>query len=296
MSEQQTSVSLVLGSGGARGLAHIGVIRWLEQHGYRIAAVSGSSIGALIGGIYAAGKLDVYEKWVRAIRKIDLVSLVDLSLFRGGLVKGEKIIGTLRDLIGEMLIEDLPLPFTAVASDINREKEVWLNRGPLFDAIRASISMPLVFTPYRYNGHHLIDGGVLNPVPIAPTFDDQTDLTVAVNLGGPPVPGAELPPEPPPANGAPLHEKILNFIAGLGGDDDETTDGDWDLLDVVNQSIDAMQGTIARQKLAAYPPDVLIEIPRNVCGTFEYDRATALIDYGYRAAEKSLGERKQECP
>jgi len=296
MTDKQTTVSLVLGSGGARGLAHIGVIRWLEHNGYRIAAVSGSSIGALIGGIYAAGKLDVYEKWVRAIRKIDLVSLVDLSLFRGGLVKGEKVINTLRELIGEVQIEDLPLPFTAVASDIDREKEVWLNRGPLFDAIRASISMPLVFTPFRLNGYHLIDGGVLNPVPIAPTFDDQTDLTVAVNLGGPPLPGAELPPEPPPANGAPLHEKILNFISGLGSDDDEATDGDSDLFDVVNQAIDAMQGTIARQKLAAYPPDVLIELPRNVCGTFEYDRAAALIDYGYQAAETTLGARPQECP
>jgi len=292
MTDNQTTVSLVLGSGGARGLAHIGVIRWLEQNGYRIDAVAGSSIGALIGGIYAAGKLDVYEKWVRAIRKIDLVSLVDISLFRGGLVKGEKIISTLRELIGEMRIEDLPMPFTAVASNIDREKEVWLTRGPLFDAIRASISMPMVFTPYHYNGTHLIDGGVLNPVPIAPTFDDQTDLTVAVNLGGPPQPGAELPPAPPSPNGAPLHEKILNFIAGLASDDDDAVDGGADLLDIVNQSIDAMQGTIARQKLAAYPPDVLIEIPRNVCGTFDYDRAAALIDYGYRAAEEALGGRQ----
>ncbi|MBE0502424.1 MAG: patatin-like phospholipase family protein, partial [Desulfuromonadales bacterium] len=277
MSDNKTTVSLVLGSGGARGLAHIGVIRWLEDNDYRIASVSGASIGALIGGIYAAGQLDTYEKWVRAIRKIDMVSLVDLSLFRGGLVKGEKIISTLRDLIGDMRIEDLPMPFTAVATDIAREKEVWLSRGPLFDAIRASISMPLVFTPLRINGIHLIDGGVLNPVPIAPTFDDQTDLTIAVNLGAAPQPGVELPPEPPAVNGAPLHEKILNFIADLASDDDMSTDGDSDMFDVVNQSIDAMQGTIARQKLAAYPPDVLIEIPRNVCGTFDYDRAAALI-------------------
>jgi NTE family protein len=292
MSDNKTTVSLVLGSGGARGLAHIGVIRWLEDNDYRIASVSGASIGALIGGIYAAGQLDTYEKWVRAIRKIDMVSLVDISLFRGGLVKGEKIISTLRDLIGDLKIEDLPMPFTAVASDIVREKEIWLTRGSLFDAIRASISMPLVFTPFRVNGTHLIDGGVLNPVPIAPTFDDQNDLTIAVNLGAPPQPGAELPPEPPSPNGAPLHEKILNFIADLGSDD-EPGDGDADLLDVVNQSIDAMQGTIARQKLAAYPPDVLIEIPRNVCGTFEYDRASALITYGYEAAARALAARKE---
>ena len=284
------SISLVLGSGGARGLVHIGVIHWLEEHGYRIASVTGCSIGALIGGIYAAGKLDSYEKWVRAIRKIDMVSLLDLSFARGGFVKGEKIISTLRELIGEMQIEDLPMPFTAVASDIRKEKEVWINQGPLFDAIRASISLPLFFTPFNLNGNMLIDGGVLNPVPIAPTFDDNTELTIAVNLGGAPVRLPRPLPVEVPENGnqAPLHEKILQFISGLTAGDDEE-DGDWDMFDVADQSFDAMQSTIARQKLAAYPPDVLIEIPRNVCGTLEFDRAAEMIALGYNRAGQVLG-------
>jgi len=284
------SISLVLGSGGARGLAHIGIIRWLEENHYRIASVTGSSIGALIGGIYAAGKLDSYEKWVRAIRKIDMVSLLDLAFSRTGFVKGEKIISTLRDLVGDTQIEDLSIPFTAVASDIQREKEVWLNTGPLFDAIRASISMPLFFTPYNHKDKLLIDGGVLNPVPIAPTFDDGTDLTIAVNLGGAPVRlPRTLPEEKPETNNqAPLHEKILQFISSLTADD-EDGDGEWDLFDIANQSFDAMQATIARQKLASYPPDVLIEIPRNVCGMLEFDRAAEMINLGYNRAEQVLG-------
>ena len=173
----------MLGSGGARGLAHIGVIHELEEHGLEIASISGCSIGALIGGVYAAGKLDEFETWVRAITKMDMVNLLDLSWARHGLVKGDKIIGTLVELVGDKTIEDLPIPYTAVAADIENEKEVWLNSGRLFDAIRASISLPLFFTPVPYKGNYLIDGGVLNPVPIAPTFNDDTDLTIAVNLG-----------------------------------------------------------------------------------------------------------------
>jgi NTE family protein len=244
----------------------------------------------LIGGIHAAGKLNDYEKWVRAIRKIDMVSLLDLAFARSGFVKGERIISTLRDLIGDQCIEDLPIPFTAVASDIIREKEVWINTGSLFDAIRASISLPLFFTPFNYNGTRLIDGGVLNPVPIAPTFDDQTDLTIAVNLGGAPVRLPRPLPVDKPDNGnqAPLHEKILQFISNLSSDEDEE-DGGWDMYDIADKSFDAMQSTIARQKLAAYPPDVLIEIPRNVCGTLDFYRAAEMISLGYNRAGQVLG-------
>ena len=185
MDKSQKTVSLILGSGGARGLAHIGVIRWLEENDYAIRSISGCSMGALIGGIYAAGKLDVYTDWVRAITKADMLKLLDISFGASGMVKGEKIINTLKDLVGDQLIEDLPLTFTAVASDIVNEKEVWINKGPLFDAIRASISLPFFFTPAKYKDIELLDGGILNPVPIAPTFSDDTDLKIAVNLGGP---------------------------------------------------------------------------------------------------------------
>lgn len=177
------TVSLVLGSGGARGLAHVGIIKYLEENNYKIESISGSSIGALIGGFYAAGKLDDYVKWLEDIDTFDMLKLLDLK-GTGGLVSGDKLIKTLHEVVGDYQIEDLPIEFTAVASDINEEKEVWINKGSLLGAIRASISLPLFFTPYLHHDQLLVDGGVLNPVPIAPTFHDETDLTIAVNLGG----------------------------------------------------------------------------------------------------------------
>lgn len=144
----QKTVSLVLGSGGAKGLTHIGVIRWLEEHNYKIESISGSSMGALICGIYAAGQLDVYEKWVRAISKFDIMVLMDISWDRGGFIKGDKIIKSLEKLVGQQNIEDLPISFTAITTDIDKEKEIWINKGDLFTAIRASISIPMIFKPY----------------------------------------------------------------------------------------------------------------------------------------------------
>ena len=288
------TVSLVLGSGGARGLAHIGVIHWLEENGYEIRSISGASMGALIGGIYACGKLDTYEKWVRAITKLQIVKLLDISWGKQGLVEGDRIIDTLKDLIGDRKIEDLPIRYTAVASDVKREKEVWLKNGSVFDAIRASISLPLFFTPYDMNGVKLLDGGILNPVPIAPTFEDHTDMTIAVNLGAAPTgtPPAESKGTPVDTDDSALggvRAKINNFIDDLMKR--SPTDGadGWTMLDVADQTFDAMQGTIARQKLASYPPDRTIEIARDACGTLEFDRADEMIKLGYDTAARSLG-------
>jgi NTE family protein len=294
LATEAKTVSLVLGSGGARGLAHIGIIRWLEEHGYQIRSVSGCSMGALIGGIYAAGKLPEYEQWVRNIDKLGVFSLLDFTFGRGGLVRGEKLIATLRELVGETLIEELPITFTAVAADIVREREVWLNKGPLFDAIRASISLPLFFTPFNYQGINLIDGSVFNPVPIAPTFHDLTDLTIAVNLNGPPesavAAGSDAGQEASTADEAQTFaEKIRKFITDLQNGESEPAGDKWDMFYVVNQSFDAMQGLVARQKLAAHPPDLLVSIPRNACGTLDFDRAAEMIARGYQAAEEQLG-------
>lgn len=286
-----TTVSLVLGSGGARGLAHIGVIRWLEEHHFQIQSIAGCSMGALVGGIYATGKLQEYEQWVCAITKLDILTLIDLSFGKGGLVKGEKIINTLKNLIGDYLIEDLPITFTAVATDIANEREIWINKGSLFDAIRASISLPFFFTPAKYHGLNLIDGGVLNPVPIAPTFHDLTDLTIAVNLNGPRienVPEEKRAPIALPAGALPFQEKITQFLAGLQPFKAEKKDDDLDMYYIAHQSFDAMQGAIARQKLAAYPPDAVVELPKNACGTLEFDRAEEMIALGYQKAQESL--------
>ena len=283
------TVSLVLGSGGARGLAHIGVIHWLEENDYRIDSIAGSSIGALIGGIYAAGKLDEYEQWVRSITKVNIVSLLDLSWEKGGLVRGDKLINTLIGLVGDKLIENLPIAYTAIATDVKGQKEIWIKSGSLFDAIRASVSIPLLFTPFKYKGLALVDGGVLNPVPIAPTFGDETHMTIAVNLGGP----AESPEKLSAIRAAPtfssslFHEKINRFINRLQQSVTRNK-RDWGAYYIAIQAFEAMQDTIARQKLAAYPPDIIIEIPRNACQTLEFDRASEMIELGYRRTKECL--------
>ncbi|MDH5930938.1 patatin-like phospholipase family protein [Vibrio splendidus] len=286
------TVSLVLGSGGARGLVHVGIIRWLIEHGYQIKSISGCSIGALIGGVYAAGKLDEFEEWVTSIDQSDMAMMLDFSWQSSGIFKGDKIIDTLRGLIGEISIEDLPIPYTAVAANVAEEKEVWLQSGSLFDAIRASISLPLFFTPHVINGEVLIDGGVLNPVPIAPTFSDKTDFTLAVNLGGEPeILQQEVIPVSLPTKESNLHEKVVHFIDNLGSSVKSKMSFNFAAYDIANQAFDAMQSTIARQKLAAYPADITLEIPRNACGTLEFDRSQEMIDRGYHLAQAKLGNR-----
>lgn len=295
MKQPTQSVSLVLGSGGARGLAHIGVIRWLEANGYRIESIAGSSIGALVGGVHAAGRLDEFEHWISAVTKFDILTLLDISWMKSGLIKGDKVINTLIELVGDVRIEDLPISYTAVAADIVAEKEVWIRTGRLFDAIRASMSLPMFFTPFHYRGVDLIDGGVLNPVPIAPTFGDETDLTIAVNLGGPPTatqtPAPDNRKKPEPAPG--LRAQISQFLERIqNGRATDVSSENLDAYDVANQAFDAMQGTIARQKLAAYPPEILIEVPRNACATLEFDRAREMIELGHNLAEARLNNLK----
>ena len=275
------TVSLVLGSGGARGMAHIGIIRWLEENDYKIESISGCSMGALIGGFYAAGKLDNYTEWLRELDVIGMLQVVDFK-GSGGLVSGEALMLKMEELVGDPNIEELPITFTAVASDVQEEKEIWMNEGSLLSAIRASISLPLFFTPHPYNGRLLVDGGVLNPVPIAPTFHDNTDLTIAVNLGGKVdlniVAAAEQKEEKS------VSSKIKEYLGQFALPDAITLETG--VYQVADNSFDAMQGTIARVKLAAYPPDVEIEIPRNLCGTLEFNRADEMIAYGYELCVK----------
>jgi NTE family protein len=285
------TVSLVLGSGGARGLAHIGVINWLEEHDFQIVSVSGSSIGALVGGIYAIGKLEEFEHWVRAISTTDILRLLDLSFDRDGLVRGERIIETLRNLIGDSQIEDLPIPFTAVATNVAIEKEVWLNSGSLFDAIRASISLPMFFKPAVIDGVQLLDGGILNPVPIAPTFNDESDLTIAVNLCGRREPGFKLPvkkSQPEEDEEDDFGQKISDFIRGLDITKKVTAKRNGGMLDIASQTFDAMQGAIARQRLSAYPADIDISVSKSACKMLDFDRADELIQLGYELAERKL--------
>lgn len=283
-------VSLALGSGGARGLSHIGVIDCIEKQGLPIRCVAGASMGALIGGIYAAGKLDVYRNWVCALTRSDVFRLLDFSFAWSGLFKGERIIDLLRKLIGDCNIEDLPIPFTAVATDLDTGKEVWFSRGPLFDAIRASIAIPTIFTPYELQGRRLMDGGLSNPVPIAPTIGHMTDLTIAVDLGGKPeqLNGVADEADRVEEESATYSRAVKKFIDELYPGKTISEPQALGLFDIVASALDTMNATIARLKLAAYTPDVLVQIPRNACGTLEFYRAREMIHLGYRRAEDAL--------
>ena len=287
------TVSLVLGSGSARGLAHIGVIDWLVEHDYKIESISGCSMGALVGGIYAAGKLDAYKRWVTSLDRGDVIKMLDLSFSLGGLIKGDKIINKLRELVGTHQIEDLPINFTAVATNIESGKEVWFTEGSLFDAIRASMSVPLVFEPVTQGKRVLVDGGLLNPVPIAPTMSDNTDLTIAVNVGGEPDDNQQI--EKCSATivedekGAQrwfrnlimeIHERL-----NLGRFD---RDEEMGFYEVMSRSVEIMQHTIAKMKMAAYSPDIVIEFSRDIASGYEFYRAKELIKIGYDMAEQEL--------
>lgn len=177
-------IALVLGSGSAKGYAHIGVIEELKRRGHSIVAVSGTSMGAIIGGLEAAGGLEAFTEWARSLSQFDVLRTLDFALGRGGVVKADRIIDRLDEFCGGVRIEDLPIPYTAVATDLTARREVWFQRGPLVQAMRASMSMPGFITPVMLGSHILVDGAVLNPVPVEPTLSVPADMTIAVALHG----------------------------------------------------------------------------------------------------------------
>jgi len=287
---KRPTVALALGSGGAKGLAHIGAIEEIEAQGYEIVAIAGTSMGALIGGIYAMGKLDVYRDWVCSLAKMDVLKLVDWTLSGGGLIKGERIIETMRGLIGDAAIEDLPIAYTAVATDLDREREVWLTRGPLFDAIRASIAIPSLFRPHMLSERRLIDGGLLNPVPVTPLIREPADYLFAVSMDGPPDAGTpdEVPATPTESEDG-YRSRIGDFIGKLiphGADKDKPREPG--MLELLMQSMDLIQANLSRLRLAAYEPDLLIRMPRNVATVYEFYRASELIEMGRKQARQAL--------
>lgn len=199
-------VALALGSGGARGYAHIGAIEVLHERGFEIATIAGTSMGALVGGIAAAGKLEEYAEWSLGLTQREVWRLLDLTLSAPGAIRAERVLAKVGDILGGALIEDLPIPFTAVATDLEARREVWFQKGPIAQAIRASIAIPGVITPVMFNGRLLVDGGLMNPVPIEPTSVCAADLTVAVSLTGDRLPGRHTSPVRESAEPRPLEE------------------------------------------------------------------------------------------
>jgi len=318
MTDKPARIALALGSGGARGYAHIGVINELQERGHEIVSVAGSSMGALVGGVFGAGQLDGFTDWVLGLSQGAVLRQVDPSLTRKGVIRAERVLARMAEFVGERRIEDLPIQFTAVAVDLLTGREVWLDHGPLDRAIRASISIPGVITPAAVNGRLLVDGGVLNPVPVAPVAACHADLVVAVSLHGPHTRDPAAAPARESADRRPVAEWWEHFrasaaevlssdtVAALAprlrlqrtgatpspqaDDIDSRPLPSVGMLEVLSLSLDASQSALTRYSLAAHVPDVLVTVPKDACRTADFHKAAELIDLGRDLARQALNQ------
>ena len=250
--------ALVLAGGGARGVAHIGAIEELESQGFEVHAVAGTSMGALVGGMYASGHLEPFKEWMYTLDKYKVFGLVDFALSTEGLVKGDRVMRAMKELVPDVKIEKMPLPFAAVAADLLTGREVVLDRGGLYDAIRASISIPSVFRPVRRGNQVLVDGGTVNPLPLNRVRREKGDMLVGVDVSA------------PFASPAPKTKVSLNYYK------------------VLIASSEIMQQHIARLMCKLYKPDLLIEMPADRFGIFEFYRAREIVEAGRMATRAAL--------
>lgn len=357
--QKRATVALTLGSGGARGYAHIGAIEVLNERGYEIIAISGCSMGALVGGMYAAGKLQQYKDWVTGLGQFDVLKLLDLTFSAVGAIRGEKIFSIVSEMLGDTRIEDLPIAFTSVATDLLGHKEIWFQEGPLDQAIRASVAIPGVVTPLVLNGRVLVDGATLNPLPIIPTISAHADLIIAVNLAGEDdrhqrlsdaaftsvdddddseewmsairekasrwfdwdtlkgLAGGKVDGEPTEdkisrevqkQNAKKQHKQALEEVAqslkspeltSTSKAQDEGQTINWEKLgigkfEVMNLAIETMQSVLVQYKIAGYPPDLLVNIPKNICRSYDFHKAPELIQLGRERMTAALDRYEQD--
>jgi NTE family protein len=287
----KTKVHLVLASGGARGVAHIGVIERLEEEGYEIVEISGCSMGAVIGGLYAAGELGKYKEWLLKLQRADVFRLLDFTFAKHGFLKGEKVFSTITDLIEPRNIEDLKIPFCAVATDLNTGEEVIFKKGDLYHALRASISIPGIFTPVNVSNSTalLVDGGVVNPLPLNQVHRSENGIIVAVNINS-------KGPKPKIM----IKEKEKDLDKDSSGwfninwptwkrDDHNKERG---FMDVLSTSYEHMQHQLIARDLRLYQPEVLIEIPRETCGVFDFHKSKELIELGRQAFDEQFAIKR----
>ena len=304
------TVAVVLGSGGARGYAHLGAVEVLRARGHEVVAVSGTSMGALVGGLVAAGKEVEFSEWALSLTQPRVIRLLDPARGGGGAVSLNRLIRTLGEMVGDPVIEDLPMSYTAVATDLVARREVWFQQGPLIPAIRASIAIPALFTPAIIAGRVLVDGGLLNPLPLDPTAAVSADFTFAVSLQGPRSPHEPRSPARgfsvrsaewtgdlrrrlgrPERHASDRSEAASAWPPQLPGDASDTgAQAGMRTPEVVLQSLDAMQSLITRYRLAALPPDVLVTVPVDAAGTLDFHRAKEMIELGRSLASAALDD------
>ncbi|MDQ5985738.1 MAG: putative NTE family protein [Syntrophus sp. SKADARSKE-3] len=296
-SAKPKKIGLALGSGSARGWSHIGVISALQKAGVKIDVVSGTSMGAMIAGAYAAGFIGQLEDLVKKLTWPDILSFMDVNLPRAGLFEGDKVTKYLRERMTDLQIEDLPMPFAAVATELNTGKEVWLQEGSLMDAIRASMSMPGILTPFQSGTQWLVDGGLVNPIPVSLCRAMDADIVIAVNLNSDIMGRRFLTRDKGSStrNGKGLlSQKLASLINGKlkAGQVSifkkliqEQPDRGPSMIQVISKSVYIMQDRITKQRLASDPPDVIITPHLAHIGLLEFNRGEESIEEGYRAAE-----------
>lgn len=294
MSKKKT-VSLVLSSGGARGLAHVGVIEELERRGYEIGEIAGCSAGALVGGMYAASKMSEFKEWICNLDRVDVFSLMDFTFSSKGFIKGEKVYNALKKVVQDCQIEDLPIRFSCNAVEVNSGKEYIFKKGSLYKAIRASGSIPSVFLPAKIDQHHFIDGGVLNPVPISLLSEPSKDLVVVVDVNG--LENEFIPPPQKDETGKSFitlpnwvkeyQSKMKQFFPEEKKAESKLA---YSSLDLVTRSFDLLQDRFCELLLEKHPVDVKIKVSRKQAGTLEFHRSAEMIEIGRLKAQEALDQ------
>ena len=279
------NIALVLSSGAARGVAHIAVIEELLRSGHKITSIAGSSMGAVVGGMHAAGTLPAYTDWLRELDYWDVFNLLDFSISKNGFIKGEKVFTKTAPFIPKINIEDLPIPFVAVASDIILKKVVIYDHGNLKSAIRASVSIPTILHPIKEGNSLIVDGGVANPIPVDLVKRHPGDKLVVVDVN------ANIPFHKPK-----MKEKEQTIMKDLRKryirwrQSEEKKESSLGIFDILNESIDLTQESLSKLLLDQHKPDLTIEISRKVCGTMDFHKTPEILAVGREAYMKAVSE------
>lgn len=296
---KKKSVALVLSSGGARGLAHIAVIEELEAKGYEISSIAGSSMGAVVGAFYACGKLDVYKEWALKLDPWSVLKLMDFTISSYGFVRGRKVFKTLESFIPDINIQDMNIPFVAVATDMHKGKEVVFKKGSMYRALKASASIPTVVTPSQRKGRILVDGGVMTPIPVEFVKRRKKDLLVICNVNG--SQAIKKPKEKPLPSKAYMDQLQVvkstweKFFPTNG----QQVNGHKKMgyLDIMTKTVDLMQDKLTQLLVDQYKPDLFVEVSRDVGGVFDFHKASEIMDEGrteFRKRHKQMLLRKSK--
>ncbi|QIA09375.1 patatin-like phospholipase family protein [Draconibacterium halophilum] len=283
------NVALVLSGGAARGMAHIGAIEELEERGYNITSVAGTSMGALVGGIYALGKLPEFKKWITSLERHDMFRMVDFSFKGNGLIKGEKVLTKIQEIVPDALIEDLPIDFSATAVDLKHREEVVFTKGSLFNAIRASIAIPSVFTPITNNDKVLVDGGVMNNLPISNVKRNEGDLLVAVHVNAAtPVPKYFHEQEDREEKKSTYKKWLNEFYDFIHKNHSKEKEERFGFLSLIDQAPATAMLTQVDHSIEKGKPDVVISVSRDASGNYDFYKAKELIELGRYSAKLVL--------